>query len=294
MNRVMSKRENVPLQVVIENTNACNAYCIMCPHNKMKRKIGFMDMDLFQKIIKECVIQEIGYISIQGFGEPLMDRSFAEKVKYAKNMGIDKVISNTNAALLNEKIAKAILDSGLDEIFISLDALNKETYERIRRGLKFDVVVNNVMRFLDLKKKSKQINPTVNLDFLQLIENISETEKFIQRWKGSVDNICISNAHNWTGERKSKSINSFHSTSNRIKRPPCRLLWSQLVVYWDGSVPLCCQDYDGNMILGNLKQEHLKNIWQEKRLKNIRQIHIQGAFDKIPLCRRCTYRSIWW
>lgn len=294
MRKVMAKGENLPPQVVIENTNACSAYCIMCPHDKMRRKTGFMNMDLFQKIIKECVAQGIGYISIQGFGEPLMDRSFAGKVKYAKNMGIDKVISNTNAVLLNEEIAKAILDSGLDEIFISLDALSKETYERIRRGLKFDIVVNNVMRFLELKKKSKKTKPTVNLDFLQLKENMSETEKFIQRWRNSVGNICISSAHNWAGEKKNRSLDDFHSNSNRVKRSPCRLLWNQLVVFWDGRVPLCCQDYDGNMILGNLKQKHLRDIWQGKRLKNIRQVHIQGAFDKIPLCKRCTYYSIWW
>jgi len=293
VDKVIKSSKEMPTHLVIENTNACNSNCIMCAHSKMKRKIGSMNMNLFKKIIDEYGKYEKGYVSIQGFGEPLIDPLFDKRVKYAKKSGIKKVITNTNASLLNEKKAKKILNSGLDEIFINLDGFHKETYENIRRNLKFDVVTNNIIRFLELRDELGLKKPIVNLDFILLEKNKFEVNQFVNKWKNKVDNICISSVYDWIDQTQNISVDNFHTICNTIKRPPCRLLWTELVVSWNGEVPLCCRDYDNNIVLGNLRNQTIKDVWTGEKIEKIRQSHLNGNFE-IPLCKDCNYYSVWW
>ncbi|MEK6833686.1 MAG: radical SAM protein, partial [Nanoarchaeota archaeon] len=125
-----------PWGVDIGTTNLCNAACIMCPHSKLK-KMGTMDMNLYKKIIDNCSKLNIRIITLSFFGEPFLDKQLIEKIKYAKEKGMF-VAFYSNASLITKELAKDIIDSGLDGITISFDGYSKETYEKIRKKLKFD------------------------------------------------------------------------------------------------------------------------------------------------------------
>jgi len=286
MKKVMERFRDKPLKVIIENTNICNSDCIFCVHSKMSRKIGFMDFSLYKNIIDECASIRVKEVAVYRLGEPLLDREFSEKVTYAKKRGIEIVSTNTNASLLNEENTIKILHSGLDVLYISLDATSKEVYERIRRGLNYDIVIENINRFIKLRNaKGKKL--TIILNYCVTEENKYQIKDFINKWKNRVEQIWISDTHDWSGVVGKKR--------DPLRRTdPCRLLWTEMVISWDGKVPLCCIDYDDSILIGDVKKESINEIWNGEILKTFRECHINKQFGRISLCNNCTCNFFWW
>ena len=289
INEIMEEQKDRPRKVIIENTNACNAHCIFCVRDEMNRNVGFMDFSLYKKIVDDCAALKVKEVAIYRLGEPLLDPDFSEKVAYAKKAGIEIVSTNTNASLLDEETATKILNSGLDVIYISLDATSKEVYEKIRKGLDFDIVKKNIQRFIELKNSRKKKKPAIILNFCYIADNKDQVKGFIREWKKH-GQIWISNTHDWSGKAKIQV-----EDSSFIKRvEPCRLLWTEMVVSWNGQVPLCCIDYDDKIILGDLKNESIGDVWRGEKLEKYRKLHMTDDFDKIPICRSCTCYFKWW
>lgn len=90
-----------PSFIDIESTNACNAKCNICPHKKMRRKIGNMEWTLFKKIADDCARSNVRNITLNGFGEPLLDPLLSDRIKYLKKVGIPNVFMYTNGSLLD-------------------------------------------------------------------------------------------------------------------------------------------------------------------------------------------------
>ncbi len=115
----------------------------------------------------------------------------------AKGSGIPYVKMFSNASLLTDENVIGLIESGLDEIKISIDGHSKETFERVRRGLKYDQVVNNISNVVQLKMKQEKTNPKIVLNFVKTNETSGEVDAFVERWEGKVDKIDISGVHNW-------------------------------------------------------------------------------------------------
>jgi radical SAM protein with 4Fe4S-binding SPASM domain len=293
INKSLSKlNRRYPLGVDIGTTNLCNASCIMCPHSKLK-KMGTMDMKLYKKIIDNCAKLKINMITLSFFGEPFLDKTIIEKIKYAKSKGM-AVAFYSNASLLNEKFAKEIIEAKLDGITISFDGATKETYEKIRVHLKFDVVKNNILNLIKKRKEMKSDKPKINLVLVELEENKKEIKQFYNEWKSKVNSINIINMRNWANDiQKEGTKESFHF-NKKIKRRPCALIWLKMVVDWNGDVVLCCDDWNHSTILGNLKNQTIEEIWKGEKLRKIREAHVKGEFYKVPLCSGCNKKSVWW
>ena len=276
---------------MIENTNSCNANCIFCPHKIMKRKRGVMSMDLYKRIINDCVEEKIDFVTVYGFGEPLLDRDFIKRLKYAKTKGIKRLTTNTNAMYLTENIARQIIEAGLDEIFISFDAETAKTYRQVRPGLDFATVEKNIKTLSKLRQKLKRRKPEIVLSFVETDINRAESAGYIKKWQKTVDHISVSQIHNWTGD-----IDNGRKIIGQ--RDPCRLLWTDMVVSWDGKVPLCCNDYENKVILGDMKKQSISEVWGGKKLARARKMHVNGNYKAISLCKNCQYnyhhKSPWW
>lgn len=289
----MEKYREVPFRGIVENTNVCNAHCTFCPHKAMTRPVGIMSQSLFEKIIDEFKFLNVKYVSICGFGEPLLDPSFSEKLSYAKSKGIERVTTNTNLGFLNEKIARKIVEVEMDEIYVSIDAATDETYRKLRPNLNFKLVEDNIYILLKIRKASHKVKPTVILSYVESDVNRHETEKFTSKWDRLVDGISISQIHNWTGD-----VNHGGVSETFRRRDPCRLLWTDMVISWDGLVPLCCLDYENKIVLGDVKKNSIKEIWNYKKLAAIRNYHRNREFERISLCKNCEYnyhdKAPWW
>ena len=260
--------------VQIESTNKCNAKCVFCPRDEMHRDQGVMDMALYRKIVDECAGLGITHVRMHNYGEALMDRQLVEKVRYAKTMGIREVGMISNGSLLTETVSRGLIEAGLDAINISVDAAGKEVFERTRLQLNYDKVIENIRTFVRVRSEFGRRRPKLILSFVRQ-DNSADERAFIEEWSGIADKIHITDLHNWAGTLNDRSDVRF----------PCYRLWLTFTVLWDGRVSLCCADFDGRHVLGDLRTASISEIWNAPAYRAARGEHLKSGGPAI--CRSC-------
>lgn len=264
----------MPEIVQIESTNICNAKCVFCPRDEMHRRQGIMSVDLFKKIVDECVELGITHVRMHNYGEAFVDRKLVEKVRYAKEKGIKEVGVISNGSLINEEAARGMIDAGLDAINISVDASGKDVFESTRIGLKYDKVIANIERLVRLRAESGKRRPKLILSFVRQ-NNSADEQAFIEHWRKIADKIHITDLHNWGGTLHRESDVNY----------PCYRPWLTFTVLWDGRVSLCCADFDGHTILGDMNTSSIKEIWNNDLFRAVRREHLESGGPDV--CRAC-------
>jgi MoaA/NifB/PqqE/SkfB family radical SAM enzyme len=264
----------LPEIVQIESTNICNAKCVFCPRDEMHRKQGIMSGELFRKIVDECAELGITHVRMHNYGEAFIDRNLVEKVRYAKDKGIKEVGVISNGSLITDEVARGIIDAGLDAINISVDAAGKEVFESTRIGLKYDKVIANIERLIRLRAESGRRRPKLILSFVRQ-NNSADEQAFIEHWRKVADKVHVTDLHNWAGTLNRDSDVNY----------PCYRPWLTFTVLWDGRVSLCCADFDGRTVLGDLTTSSIKDIWNDEPYRNVRRQHLESGGPDI--CRSC-------
>jgi len=264
----------LPEIVQIESTNICNARCVFCPRDEMHRKQGVMDDALFRKVVDDCSSLGIRHVRLHNFGEPFVDRRLAEKVAYAKQKGIPEVGVISNGSLIDESVARAVVEAGLDAINISVDASGREVFERTRVGLKYDRVIANIERLVRIRGELGRTRPKLILSFVRQGDGTDE-RAFIERWRQVADKIHVTDIHNWAGTLSRESDVRF----------PCYRQWLTFTVLWDGRVSLCCADFDGKVTLGDLRTAGIREIWESEAYRVVRREQLESGGPEI--CRAC-------
>lgn len=264
----------LPEIVQIEATNICNAKCVFCPRDEMHRRQGIMSLELFKKIVDECAELGITHVRMHNYGEAFMDRKLVEKVRYAKAKGIREVGMISNGSLITELVARGMIDAGLDAINISVDASGKEVFEATRIGLKYDKVIANIERLLRLRAESGKRRPKLILSFVRQ-NNSADEQAFIEHWRSIADKIHVTDLHNWAGTLNHESDVNY----------PCYRPWLTFTVLWDGRVSLCCADFDGKTILGDLNTQTIAEVWNAEPYRDVRRQHLESGGPDV--CRAC-------
>ena len=264
----------MPEIVQIESTNICNAKCVFCPRDEMHRRQGIMSFELFRKIVDECAALGITHVRVHNYGEPFIDRQLVEKVRYAKQKGIKEVGMISNGSLITEQVARGMIEAGLDAINISVDAAGKEVFESTRIGLKYDKVIANIERLVRIRAESWQA-PAQADPVLRPPEQLADEQAFIEHWRAIADKIHITDLHNWAGTLNTESDVNY----------PCYRPWLTFTVLWDGRVSLCCADFDGRTILGDLNTSSIAEIWNAEPYRDARRQHLESGGPDI--CRAC-------
>lgn len=314
-----------PSVVNLELTNDCNLSCNMCPRNKMTREIGYMDFDLYKRIIDE--LPSGTEINLSMLGEPLMHPDILKMIEYGAQKGIE-IYLYTNGVLLDKDVDENLLKSDLAGIIISLDAATKETYVKIKGIDTFDKVVENITRFLKLKKEKiaemekdipiwwSKVKPIVGIQIIKMKETDAEIEEFMNKWdymdkakkminyRSRVQKAESVDAELW-GTIYSKFLPIEHAIIGHfncycgqiedrsaidvtpLKRFPCKQLQSGISVLWNGDIAMCPQDFNGKIILDNVGEDSISGIWKGKKLEDIWQVHQKGEHAKLPLCSQC-------
>ncbi len=267
-----------PLQVRIENTNLCNAFCTMCPREQLTRPKGTMSLDFFKKIVKQLARGGTRELHLQGYGEPFLDKTIIEKIRAAKDAGIPYTFMVTNASLLNDRISRELLESGLDKLKISFYGVDREGYEKVHNGLSFDEVKRNIERLLELKKAMGTKTPVIDVKY---IGKVSEFLVFMLQW-GLKARISYARLHNYGYGRR------FNAPKVKKRNRKCPIVTRPIMqVLWDGLVVPCCYDFDGKVILGRLGNESVSDVWNGEKYNRFREIHRRREYEKIPMCYNC-------
>jgi len=277
------KSSKYPDIAAIEITNFCNLRCIMCPYSKMTRKKQHMKFETFKKIVDEIKNYPQGLSWFHMFGEPLLHPKVFDFIKYGKKVGL-KIGISTNCTVLDKEKSRKLLKFNIDKIILCLDGNTKKTYEKLRKGAKFEIVKNNIINFLDMKKRGNFSKPHIILQLVKNKYNENEIESFKKEWKDKVDEINISEFGEWGGQVD--EISKLSTMKKRNLRFPCEYIWHILAIHSDGNVTICCVDFDKKISLGNVKNQKIYDIWNSKEMKKLREQQIKHNFNN-GLCDFC-------
>ncbi len=276
-----------PLDVIAEASNICNLRCSMCFQSdgtlpvEKAAKVPLMPMDTFRKIADECAQYKIPALKLSWRGEPLLNENFIEMLRYAKSKGILEVSSLTNATLMNEKICRDIVNARLDQLIISIDGFTKQTYEKIRVGADYDVVLSNLKFLIDVRGKSRK--PFIRLQYTESDINRHETEEFYEYWKKKIDEVTISYCQEFGSVEKNGHGNI------PVHEYCCKQPFARLVVMTDGTVCVCATDVAGDNAIGNVHDKTLKDLWDCSQIQELRRQHKTGTYYLNPMCRICAH-----
>jgi pyruvate-formate lyase-activating enzyme len=277
-----------PKVVLIDNCSACNLRCSMCDHRNITRyrKIQQMPFSLYKKIIDEIAVENpSARVWLIFFGDPFLCGDMPERIRYAKDKGLQDVVLNSNGALMTRDKAKAYIDAGLDAIYVGIDAAREETYNKIRVGGDFKKTVSHVLAYRDLLLSGG--NPRQKL-FVQYVEsemNEGEVEEFKKFWRSENVNVKIRPKVSWANLISANNLKK----NTEVVRRPCYWLMQTLNICADGRVAFCSVDVHCRVDCGSVLEKTIKELWTAGKLKAYREMHKNSKFDDLPdMCRNCS------
>ena len=286
-----------PFVIFVDPADTCNFKCKFCPTGDSElmkktpgRNFGIMDFNLYKKIINDiCEFEDpIKVLRLYKDGEPLLNPRFADMVKYAKDKGCaQKIDTTTNATLLTEKKSIEIINSGLDRINISIEGVNSYQYRYFSYyNINFDKFLNNI-RFFYENRKQCEVLIKINGDIL----NEDEKSKFYNIFGDIADSIYIEHVMPCWSEFEFNDViinDRLGIYGQEIKEAMvCPYVFYSFSINSDGSVSLCFLDWSRNLIIGNAKNESIKNIWFGENIRSYQKMFLKMERKKHPICKNC-------
>ncbi len=288
-----------PFFLHLEITTLCNLNCSTCSPSVRNRKWNykFMPVDFFKNIIDQLPL--LKYLSLTGMGEVLLDKNIFKMIKIASEKGI-KVQIATNCVIMNSNIAEKLIKSGLYSIIFSIDAADKETFEKIRRGASFEKVIKNIRTFINIKKKLKskvltqiycvgtkdninqipdivELGKDLGVEHIRIQALFARTDKDSSKLKKGLysDDIVLKSKKILNKAKKlaaANKISFIYSSLKPTKKVYCTMPFFTAFITFEGFVTPCCvQGVDPRIInFGNLHNLSFKEIWNSKKYRDFR------------------------
>lgn len=296
----------LPISVSFEPTTSCNLRCPECPSGlrAFTRPTGMLNQDFFRKTIDE-ISKELLYLIFYFQGEPYLNTGFLDMVKYASSKGLYTATS-TNAHYLTDENARKTVESGLDRLIISIDGTTQDVYTSYRVGGNLEKVIQGAKNIVKWKKELNSTKPFVFFQFLVVKPNEHQIEDIKQLAKEiGVDQVRFKTAQVYDYEEGNRLIPTIDKYSRYRKNEDgtykiknkmgnhCWRLWHAPVITWDGLVVPCCFDKDAQHKLGDLKQQSMKELWQNEKYVGFRTQIMKGRAN-IDICANCSEGTKVW
>lgn len=282
-----------PMMCVLSFVYVCNAQCPNCPYTNSEIRATykdrpFMNEDTFKIIAAQCG-KYGAWVRITGGGEPMLHSKAIELMEYAKKAGA-KVGLITNGSMFTEKNSNRLLEAQVDMIEFSVDAGDPDTYSIVRKGLNWEVLVENVKRMVDLRNKLKSNTNIIASGINQMGVNIEEAAKF---WEPIVDNFQKRKYLTWGINDPFKSADStpYLPPDHML---PCPFIFERLNIDSRGKVMVCGFDIAAITDMGNVHEKSIREIWHGKEFEYYRRKHLDHKGYEVELCSNCPdwkYRS---
>ena len=308
------------LRVYMDVNNKCNLRCRMCYFHLdlTKEQNVVMGRPLFDKIAAQ-IFPKAASLNLSCSAEPLLVPGFPAYVKTAKSFGVPYVLIVTNAMLLTEKISSELMESGLDQIDVSIDAATKATYESIRKGGDFERVIGNVRKLQALKKRAGRDNPSLFLDYTLMKSTIRELPDFLRIAADlGADSVranfmipfkrldimdeslskCPAETNEILDKARAAALelglnaaipqnieNAEQSGNTVVNKPSCRVPFESLYVISDGRVLPCTWFSMKEWQAGDMKSGSFDDIWSGPVYTELRKRFEEGSYT--PYCLNC-------
>ncbi len=274
----------VPLQIDLFAVDVCNLQCPMCPRQEYIPGKGYMDFNLIQKILDQASEFGLYAFNFAGLGEPTMFKRLFEVIRYAKDKGVVDVNMHTNGTRLGHDFNRQLIESGLDRLIISLNSANKEVYEKIMVGAKFEKVYAAVEDLVRQRNEHPKSRLHIKANFIEMEEDDpSEKNKFIAYWGNKINRIGVLRYLDCQEEERLHSKKNYQQDDQFC----CPELWRRLTILSDGTATLCPRDMKKRHVIGNINEQTISEIWTGSKMQHIRDVHRQGKFKELDFCADC-------
>lgn len=287
---IRPQAKEFPMMCVLSFSYVCNAKCPNCPYTLSTirsnyKDRSFMNEETFKIIADQC--GEYGaFIRLTGGGEPMLHPQAVELIEYSKKVGA-KVGLITNGSKFNEENSRRILEAGVDMIEFSVDAADPETYAKVRTGLDWNRLVENVKRMVKIRNKLKSETKIVASGIKQANIDIDAVETF---WLQYVDHFQKRKFLTWGIGEPSHSADPIPYLDPK-ENIPCPFIFERLNIDSRGNVMVCGYDIAADTSMGNVHEKKIKDIWLGEGFEHYRNLHLNGQAHEIFPCTECTDRK---
>lgn len=285
----------MPLSISTELTNNCNLRCPQCLSGSglMGRERGFMNLELFKKIMKE-LSPYLYNVNLFFQGEPMLHPLF---FSFLDNCRIPHSVVSTNGHFLSPESSEQIVRTGLSKLIISLDGMDQETYSAYRVNGSVNRVIDGMNNVSHAKKVS---NSSLKIEIQFLVNKFNEHQIPLVRRLAKSANASLSLKSMQIIDKK--DIAAWLPSARRFRRykisegefaiknslsDRCARLWFNPVITWDGKVVPCCFDKDAEYVMGDLNHDSFSDIWNGTRYRAFRKSILSGR-HMVKMCRNCT------
>lgn len=305
-NELERLRNKEPIVYNIETTNACNMVCKMCPRTTMMtRSIETIDRETFIKVIDQLkphskelwakwvdfVDKEYGIkeddmsenhfflhiipkvIQLHGYGDPLLDKNLAEYIRLLKDRGFYSYFS-CNPANINLEKTYEMMKSGLDYIKYSIESVDDAIHKQIRgEASNFKKSFEKICKVLDYKKENN-LTTIIVITMLDLnrTNQKEDYDKLLAAFEG-LDVYIYLKSEDQQWYRK-----DFHGTKSVHWSEFCKHPWMTMTIKSNGEAAMCMEDFNNEIIFGNVNESLLYDIWNGEKYVQFRKDH----FDVNP------------
>lgn len=277
------KIPDFPINLDIELIDQCNQNCIFCARNKKTHPNLPYSVNTGERLGEDIVDRIIGQTSLNGlcsvniaWGEPLLYKNVFNVIKKFHSSGVVDSRLVTNGLLL-DRFTDDIFNSGLVNLYVSIDASSQATYSR-QRGRGYRKVVDNLLTFIDEKRKRRSFLPVIRVSFVETKENKHEVETFKNFWSDKVDIVDI---------QILTEFNKSDYKSLKNKKWSCIEPFRRLSVMANGDILPCCTFFGKNLVIGNIFHMSIKEAWDSQKMRVIRDNLIKNKEPVCLLCQGC-------
>jgi radical SAM protein with 4Fe4S-binding SPASM domain len=278
--------------VSMELASKCNLKCRMCSHPTNQRETEVMSMDRFKVVIDKILKTNIRQLFLN-MGEPLMNKGIFRMISYAKRKGFFVCIS-TNGLLLTEDSIGNMIKTGVDVLKFSIEGTTPEIYHSIRVGGNFDRLFRNVVRMKEIRDRSgSQLRIRISTILMKGNENIVEFVKYWGPYCDEVEYTAITNHIGLVDNREVALSPHWHHRKGCPQVKP----YKEVNVLCNGDMVICCVDFHGRCVLGNLVEQEFEDTWNSEKMTEIRARAYSDNTQDLDPCREChivDYSSVLW
>ncbi len=301
---------DTPFSVHIDVCSVCNykcSFCFQADSQAMKSvglKRGMMELELFEKIVDDLKAfnHKIKKIKIGNHGEPTLHPDLPAMIRYARRSGTAEIIELfTNASKLEPTLNKALIDAGLQRINISLEGLSDERYKQVA-GVKqdFSAIVEGVRHLHSIRgdckiyvKIADQTSSLSRNTGERFVLSPKEREYFYEVFGNICDEIYIEKVVPQWAEVQLDKQNQLSETGMydqrvNIHKDVCPFIFMYMHFNCDGTSSPCTLDWPRKVVIGNVKNNSVKDIWHGQRLRQLQITMLEGKRCDVNFCNNCT------
>lgn len=272
----------VPHQIRLELTSKCNAKCLTCHRSKMTRPLGDMSWELLMKCLEDVkdFPQVLSEVVLSNYGETFMYPQWYQAMELTvKILPHTPIVLPTNGTFLTEEtVNKLCLIPTLKLVNVSVNAFLPETYRKFHSidPKAIEVIKSGITRVRQLRP---DITIWVSMAYDYLCQSPREVELFREFW--SQYGIVQVNTVSYAGVKGKEPLIPVSL--------PCRSIFSDMVIAYNGDVSSCCFDVNIEVNLGNANETNLLDIWNSSKFAEFRRKHNEGKRAKFAICSKCSF-----